>query len=42
MRRVWFAFLLSFLAIWSGNSMEGNKGSVKDNVPMTWNKRCKK
>ena len=36
MRRVWFAFLLSFLAIWSGNSMEGNKGSVKDNVPMTF------
>ena len=24
MRKVWFAFLLSFLAIWSGNSMECN------------------
>lgn len=36
MRKVWFAFLLSFLAIWSGNSMDGSKGSVKDNVPMTF------
>lgn len=36
MKKVLVAFLLSFLAIWSGNSMEGNKGSVKDNVPMTF------
>lgn len=36
MKKVWFAFLLSFLTIWSGNSMDGSKGSFKDDVPMTF------
>ena len=36
MKKVLVAFLLSFLAIWSGNSMESNKGSVKGSEPMTF------
>jgi len=36
MKKVWFAFLLSFLTTWSGNSMEGNKKIVEGNEPMTF------
>lgn len=36
MKKVLVEFLLNFLAVCSGNSMEGSKGSAKGNEPMTF------